>query len=194
MADSTDSLPEQAKQATKRNPVWAWVTRQLGHHEEFSEARFRTALAQAAGAATVRELLGSVSAASYQNAARIVAEETPHLDAALVEVLWKARPEVAPVLAGNPALGGKSWHRLDELLADYFEEVFPNPNVKNAEHLVPALEAIGVLLERGLLDEGSRSMAVLPAPSSADEPSPAEIVRAARANVPALKDEDASAG
>lgn len=194
MADSSDSLPEQAKQATRRNSVLAWVARRLGHDNEFSEARFRTALARAAGAATVRELLGSVPAASYRTAARIVAEEAPHLDAGLVEVLWKASPGLAPVLAEHRALGGESWHRLDELLADYFEEVFPNPKVKDAERLIPALEAIGVLLERGLFDEGRRSLERLPAPSSNDDPSPADIVNAARATVPALKEEDTSVG
>lgn len=194
MTELSDSFPEQAKQITKRNPVFAWVARQLGHDKKFSEARFREALARAAGAATVRELLGSVSAASYETAARIVAEETPHLDAELVEVLWKADPALTPLLAAHPELGGESWQRLDALLADYFEDVFPNPNVRDAEHLVPTLEALGVLLKRGLFEKRKQSLKSLPAPSSAGDAPPAEIVKAARATVPALKDEDNADG
>lgn len=189
MSSPGESLPEKARQATQRNRVWAWISRQLGHDEEFSEDRFREALKRAGGAATVRKLLGTVSAAAYQDAARIVAEETPHLDGDLVEALWKADPNLVPLLAGHEALGGESWHRLDELLADFFGEAFPNPNLKDADRLVPTLEAIRVLLERGLLDEGDRSLEALPGPASADDPSPAEIVTAARATVPALKDE-----
>lgn len=194
MDDSSDSLPDRARQASKRNPVRVWASRKLGRSDQFSEPRFRSALARAAGAATVRELLGAVPAASYQTAARIVAEETPHLDAELVEVLWKASPELTPFLAAHRELGGESWQRLDGLLADYFEDVFPEPNVKDAEHLVPALEALGVLLERGLLGEGKQSLRSLPAPSSAGDASAAEIVKAARASVPALRDEDPSVG
>lgn len=194
MSDSTDPLSDRAKQATQRNRVWAWMSRQLGHDEEFSEDRFRTALATAAGAETVRQLLRTVPAASYQAAARIVAEETSHLDAELVETLWKANPRLIPVLAGHEALGGESWHELDALLADFFEKVFPHPSLKNADRLLPALEAIDVLLERGLYEERHRSLEVLPAPSSTDDPTPAEIVAAARASVPAFRDEDAGGG
>lgn len=194
MSDPSEYLPEQARQATKRNPLWAWVSRQLGHDEEFSEARFRTALKRAGGAETVRKLLGTVSAAAYQDAARIVAEETPHLDADLVETLWKANPKLVPVLAEHEQLDGESWERLDELLAGLFEQVFPDPNLKKAERLVPALEAIRVLLERGLLGDGDRSLETLPSPSSTDDPSPAEIVTAARATVPALKGDDEGVG
>lgn len=189
MSDSSDSLSERARQASNRNPVRVWASRKLGHDDEFSESRFRAALARAAGAATVRQLLGAVPAASYHAAARVVAGETPHLDAELVEVLGKASPELIALLSEHRALGGESWQRLDGLLADYFEDVFPDPNVKDAEHLVPVLEALGVLLERGLFDEGKQSLRSLPAPSSAGDASPAEIVKAARASVPALRDE-----
>lgn len=194
MSSPGESLPEKARQATRRSRVWAWMSRQLGHDDSFSEDRFREALRRAGGAATVRKLLGTVSAAAYQDAARIVAEETPHLDGDLVEMLWKADAKLVPLLADHEALGGESWQRLDELLADFFSEVFPNPNLKDADRLVPALEAIRVLLERGLLDRGDRSLEALPGPASANDPSPAEIVTAARATVPALRDEDDADG
>lgn len=187
-------MPEKARQATQRSRGWAWMSRQLGHDEAFSEVRFRTALARAAGAETVRELLGTVPASSYDAAARIVAEETPHLDGDLVEVLWKADAELVPLLADHEALGGESWHRLDELLADFFGEVYPNPNLRDADRLVATLEAIRVLFERGLLDEGDRSLEALPRPPSTADPSPAEIVTAARATVPALRDDGVDDG
>lgn len=194
MSSPNESLSEQARQATKRNPLWAWVSRQLDHDEEFSEARFRAALKRAGGAATVRTLLGAVSGAAYQDAALIVAEETPHLDGDLLEVLWKANPKLVPLLAAHPELGGESWERLDELLAEFFEEAFPNPNLKKVERLMPTLEAIRVLLEREILDEGDRSLGALPGPPSVDDPSPEEIVTAARATIPALHGEDDDKG